>query len=66
MNHLICVFVVVATIQVRFAHTDITQPDFSDYRRDSTKRAAARAQSAEERKSFTYLLVGGKSQSRVR
>jgi len=48
-----------STTQVRFAHTDITQPDFSDYRRDSTKRAAARAASAEERKSFTYLLVGG-------
>jgi len=47
------------TTQVRFAHTDINQPDFSDYRRDSTKRPGARATSAEERKSFTYLMVGG-------
>lgn len=44
---------------MRFAHTDIQVPDFSDYRRDSTKRAASRAQTAEERKAFTYLLVGG-------
>jgi len=35
-------------------------PDFSDYRRDSTKRAATKASSAEERRAFTYLLVGGK------
>jgi len=45
--------------QVRFAHTDIKTPDFSDYRRDSTKRAASRAESAEERKAFSYLIVGG-------
>lgn len=50
---------VLATTQVRFAHTDIQVPDFSDYRRDSTKRAASKAQTAEERKAFTYLLVGG-------
>lgn len=50
---------VATTTQVRFAHTDIQVPDFSDYRRDSTKRAATRAQTAEERKAFTYLLVGG-------
>lgn len=50
---------ILATTQVRFAHTDIQVPDFSDYRRDSTKRAASRAQTAEERKAFTYLLVGG-------
>lgn len=53
-------FVVVASTQVRFAHTDIRTPDFSDYRRDSTKRATSRTtESMEERKSFTYLLVGG-------
>lgn len=42
------------------AHTDIKVPDFSDYRRDSTKRSTARVETAEERKAFTYLLVGGK------
>lgn len=50
----------VASTQVRFAHTDVTVPDFSGYRRDSTKRAAGKAQSAEERKAFSYALVGGK------
>lgn len=50
---------VAITTQVRFAHTDIRVPDFSDYRRDSTKRPSTRAESAEERKAFTYLLVGG-------
>lgn len=53
-------FVFVDTTQVRFAHTDIRTPDFSAYRRDSTKRSASRAESAEERKAFTYLIVGGK------
>lgn len=42
------------------AHTDIKVPDFSDYRRDSTKRSTSRVETAEERKAFTYLLVGGK------
>ncbi|GLV42522.1 Rieske iron-sulfur protein [Carabus blaptoides fortunei] len=46
--------------QVRFAHTDITVPDFSDYRRDSTKSPSSRAND-ESRKSFTYLVVGGAS-----
>lgn len=49
---------VATSTQVRFAHTDVTVPDFSDYRRDSTKRAAGKAQSAEERKAFSYALVG--------
>lgn len=44
---------------MRYAHTDIKVPDFSEYRRDSTKRAQSRSESAEERKAFTYLLVGG-------
>jgi ubiquinol-cytochrome c reductase iron-sulfur subunit len=47
-----------AGTQVRFAHTDIQVPDFSAYRRDSTKRSASKAQSAEERKAFSYALVG--------
>lgn len=52
-------FFAVAT-QARFAHTDIKVPDFSDYRRDSVQRSASKNKSGEERKSFTYLLVGGK------
>lgn len=46
------------TSQVRFAHTDIQVPDFSAYRRDSTKRPNSKAQTAEERKAFSYALVG--------
>ena len=47
--------------QIRMAHTDIQVPDFTPYRRDSTKRAASarNANDDEDRKSFTYLLVGG-------
>lgn len=45
--------------QVRLAHTDIRVPDFSDYRRDSTKRPASASKSADDRRAFTYLLVGG-------
>lgn len=54
------IFIFAATTQVRFAHTDIQVPDFTPYRRDSTKRAASKAQTAEERMSFSYALVGGK------
>lgn len=50
---------VATTTQVRFAHTDVAQPDFSAYRRDTTKRANSKAETAEERKAFSYLLVGG-------
>lgn len=46
------------TTQVRLAHTDIKVPDFSDYRRENTKRAATKNTSADDRRSFTYLLVG--------
>jgi ubiquinol-cytochrome c reductase iron-sulfur subunit len=46
------------TTQVRFAHTDIQVPDFTPYRRDSTKRPTSKAQTAEERMSFSYALVG--------
>lgn len=53
------IFIFAATTQVRFAHTDIQVPDFTPYRRDSTKRSASKAQTAEERMSFSYALVGG-------
>jgi ubiquinol-cytochrome c reductase iron-sulfur subunit len=54
-------FFFVVTTQVRWAHTDIRTPDFSDYRRDATKRSTSKnSDSAEARKSFTYLIVGGK------
>jgi ubiquinol-cytochrome c reductase iron-sulfur subunit len=43
----------------RFAHTDIPVPDFSAYRRDSTKNLRTKNTNAGDRNAFTYLLVGG-------
>lgn len=45
--------------QVRWAHTDITVPDFTDYRKDSTKNPALKTSDTEDsRKAFAYLLSG--------
>lgn len=53
-------FIFLVTSQVRFVHTDLQVPDFSDYRRDAVKRANRKSnESEEQRKSFTYLVVGG-------
>lgn len=47
------------TTQVRLAHTDITVPDWSNYRRESTKNPQVpSSQHAETRKAFTYLVAG--------
>jgi len=44
---------------VRYAHTDIRVPDFSDYRRNNVKDPTTRSRdSADSRKSFTYLITG--------
>jgi ubiquinol-cytochrome c reductase iron-sulfur subunit len=46
--------------QVRFAHTDLQVPDFTEYRRDAVKRPNRKSKdSVDDRKTFTYLLVGG-------
>jgi len=46
--------------QVRFAHTDVSFPDFSAYRRDSVKDPTADSQaSAPARKAFTYVALAG-------
>ncbi|KAH8244163.1 cytochrome b-c1 complex subunit Rieske, mitochondrial [Drosophila bipectinata] len=42
----------------RQGHTDLQVPDFTDYRRDSVKDSRRRNESAEERKAFSYLMVG--------
>ena len=48
-----------ASFQIRWAHTDITIPDFSDYRRESTKNPNAKSSDTDEaRKSFSYLITG--------
>jgi len=48
------------TTQVRYAHTDIQVPDFTPYRRNSLKDPSAKnADTAEERKAFTYFIVAG-------
>ncbi|XP_063700732.1 cytochrome b-c1 complex subunit Rieske, mitochondrial [Culicoides brevitarsis] len=49
------------TTQVRLAHTDVAVPDFSEYRRKGTERATAKNDSDEQRKTFTYLMVGAGS-----
>lgn len=46
--------------QLRWAHTDISVPDFTDYRRDSTKSPNVPAsESDDSRKNFSYVLTGG-------
>ncbi|XP_017076043.1 cytochrome b-c1 complex subunit Rieske, mitochondrial [Drosophila eugracilis] len=42
----------------RQAHTDLQVPDFSPYRRESVKDGRRRNETAEERKAFSYLMVG--------
>uniref|UniRef100_A0A1L8EEM3 Cytochrome b-c1 complex subunit Rieske, mitochondrial n=1 Tax=Haematobia irritans TaxID=7368 RepID=A0A1L8EEM3_HAEIR len=44
--------------QVRMAHTDLQVPDFSAYRRDSVKDVNRKNTTAEERKAFSYMMVG--------
>ena len=47
-----------AAPQVRCSHTDLRVPDFSAYRRDSVKTATRKNDSAEDRKAFSYMMVG--------
>jgi len=48
-----------ASTQVRFAHTDISVPDWTAYRRDNVKSPTSKASDSEEsRRSFTYLIAG--------
>ncbi|KAI8125663.1 hypothetical protein FF38_08899 [Lucilia cuprina] len=44
--------------QVRLAHTDLQAPDFSPYRRESVQTASRKNTNSEERKAFSYMLVG--------
>ncbi|XP_026462598.1 cytochrome b-c1 complex subunit Rieske, mitochondrial-like [Ctenocephalides felis] len=49
----------VNTQVARLAHTDLRVPDFTEYRRDATKDPTSQNRaSADNRKSFTYLLAG--------
>jgi len=51
---------VMSSAAVRYAHSDIRVPDFSDYRRDAVKDPTANnRESAPARLSFTYLISGG-------
>jgi len=46
--------------QQRFSHTDVEVPDFTDYRRESTKDATVASSDTDiSRRAFTYLLVAG-------
>ncbi|KAJ8933094.1 hypothetical protein NQ314_014222 [Rhamnusium bicolor] len=45
--------------QIRWAHTDITVPDWGNYRRNSVKSPEVRsAETEDSRKNFTYLIAG--------
>ncbi|XP_005093297.1 cytochrome b-c1 complex subunit Rieske, mitochondrial [Aplysia californica] len=47
------------TSQVRFAHTDLKVPDFSDYRRDQVKNSSSSHKATDsQRKLTSYLVVG--------
>nr|NP_001259876.1 rieske iron-sulfur protein, isoform D [Drosophila melanogaster]NP_524748.2 rieske iron-sulfur protein, isoform E [Drosophila melanogaster]NP_722715.1 rieske iron-sulfur protein, isoform B [Drosophila melanogaster]AEF97529.1 RFeSP [synthetic construct]AAF51353.2 rieske iron-sulfur protein, isoform E [Drosophila melanogaster]AAF51354.3 rieske iron-sulfur protein, isoform B [Drosophila melanogaster]ADD31621.1 SD14047p [Drosophila melanogaster]AEF97531.1 RFeSP [synthetic construct] len=50
--------VAVNSMANRQAHTDLQVPDFSAYRRESVKDSRRRNDTAEERKAFSYLMVG--------
>lgn len=43
---------------MRCAHTDLQVPDFSAYRRDKTQNSNRKNDSADERRAFTYMMVG--------
>ncbi|KAL1517632.1 hypothetical protein ABEB36_001370 [Hypothenemus hampei] len=46
--------------QIRWAHTDISVPNFDNYRKSSTKDPNIRNSDTEDsRKNFTYLIAGG-------
>jgi len=50
---------ILSTTVVRYAHTDIRVPDFSDYRRSDVQDPRSRnRESGPSRNSFTYLIVG--------
>lgn len=50
---------VTTVTQVRYAHTDINVPDWSEYRRNDVKSPSSKSSDTEaSRKSFTYLLAG--------
>lgn len=46
--------------QYRLAHTDVSIPDFSSYRRPSNKDLSRRsAESTDDRRAFTYIVTAG-------
>jgi len=50
---------ILTTVPVRYAHTDIRVPDFSEYRRKSTTDYKSQSRdSAASRNVFSYLIVG--------
>jgi len=51
---------IASSFQVRYAHTDVSVPDFSYYRRESTKDVQSdNRESADSRRLFSYLMIGG-------
>ncbi|KAL7741703.1 hypothetical protein ACLKA6_000324 [Drosophila palustris] len=50
--------VAVNAVATRQGHTDLQVPDFTPYRREAVKDARRRNESTEERKAFSYMMVG--------
>lgn len=51
---------IAASTQVRFAHTDIRVPDFSEYRKNSVQSPYTKKRDSDnERRAYTYLVVAG-------
>lgn len=48
----------ISLLATRQGHTDLQVPDFTPYRRESVKDARRRNESTEERKAFSYMMVG--------
>lgn len=44
--------------QVKMAHTDLSPPDFTNYRKDSTKDPNRKTTPIEKRTNFHYILLG--------
>ena len=45
--------------QVRYSHTDVTVPDFGDYRRPASQDSNKPMSSDISRRAFTYMMVAG-------
>lgn len=60
IQNIISVYSLDKQCSFRWAHTDITVPNWDEYRRNSTKNPETKTSATEDnRKNFTYLIAGG-------